>query len=124
MLFISDHQTISDTNLSDVRGASEEIDLAFKTEVLSERLESNKETILVLPKRISCEVRLLDAKIFEITVIVLLLLLLQSHSYYICCLFPKLSRDQNQECVGTAVGFIFPLCCIHTAVKRFASKVV
>ncbi|TRZ15087.1 hypothetical protein HGM15179_012016 [Zosterops borbonicus] len=50
-----DHQTISDTNLSDVRGASEEIDLAFKTEVLSERLESNKETILVLPKRISCE---------------------------------------------------------------------
>uniref|UniRef100_A0A8C3QMS1 B-cell scaffold protein with ankyrin repeats n=1 Tax=Cyanoderma ruficeps TaxID=181631 RepID=A0A8C3QMS1_9PASS len=47
--------TISDINLSDVRGASEEIDLAFKTEVLSERLESNEQTILVLPKRISCE---------------------------------------------------------------------
>ncbi|XP_066042404.1 B-cell scaffold protein with ankyrin repeats [Chamaea fasciata] len=50
-----DHQTISDVNLSDVRGASEETDLAFKTEVLSERLESNEQTILVLPKRISCE---------------------------------------------------------------------
>uniref|UniRef100_A0A8C3QMD4 B-cell scaffold protein with ankyrin repeats n=1 Tax=Cyanoderma ruficeps TaxID=181631 RepID=A0A8C3QMD4_9PASS len=35
--------------------SSEEIDLAFKTEVLSERLESNEQTILVLPKRISCE---------------------------------------------------------------------
>ncbi|XP_066173970.1 B-cell scaffold protein with ankyrin repeats [Sylvia atricapilla] len=50
-----DHQNISDINLSDVRGASEETDLAFKTEVLSERLESNEQTILVLPKRISCE---------------------------------------------------------------------
>ncbi|KAM4900770.1 B-cell scaffold protein with ankyrin repeats [Sylvia borin] len=50
-----DHQNISDINLSDVRGASEETDFAFKTEVLSERLESNEQTILVLPKRITCE---------------------------------------------------------------------
>uniref|UniRef100_A0A8C3MXT5 B-cell scaffold protein with ankyrin repeats n=1 Tax=Geospiza parvula TaxID=87175 RepID=A0A8C3MXT5_GEOPR len=47
--------TISDIDLSDVRGASEEIDLTFKTEVLSERLESDEQSILVLPRRISCE---------------------------------------------------------------------
>ncbi|XP_068869357.1 B-cell scaffold protein with ankyrin repeats isoform X5 [Aphelocoma coerulescens] len=50
-----DHQTISDINLSDVRRASEETNLTFKTEILSERLESNEQSILVLPRRISCE---------------------------------------------------------------------
>ncbi|KAF4794891.1 B-cell scaffold protein with ankyrin repeats-like protein [Turdus rufiventris] len=50
-----DYQTISDVNLSDVRGASEKTDLTFKTEVLSERLESNEQSILVLPRRVSCE---------------------------------------------------------------------
>uniref|UniRef100_A0A8D2MFT9 B-cell scaffold protein with ankyrin repeats n=1 Tax=Zonotrichia albicollis TaxID=44394 RepID=A0A8D2MFT9_ZONAL len=35
--------------------ASEETDLTFKTEVLSERLESDEQSILVLPRRISCE---------------------------------------------------------------------
>uniref|UniRef100_A0A8C3MZZ0 B-cell scaffold protein with ankyrin repeats n=1 Tax=Geospiza parvula TaxID=87175 RepID=A0A8C3MZZ0_GEOPR len=35
--------------------SSEEIDLTFKTEVLSERLESDEQSILVLPRRISCE---------------------------------------------------------------------
>uniref|UniRef100_A0A8C5IKP4 B-cell scaffold protein with ankyrin repeats n=1 Tax=Junco hyemalis TaxID=40217 RepID=A0A8C5IKP4_JUNHY len=50
-----DHQTISDINLSDARGASEETDLTFKTEVLSERLASDEQSILVLPRRISCE---------------------------------------------------------------------
>ncbi|KFO60590.1 B-cell scaffold protein with ankyrin repeats, partial [Corvus brachyrhynchos] len=50
-----DHQTISDINLSDVRRASEETNLTFKTEVLSERLESNEQSILVLPRRLSCE---------------------------------------------------------------------
>ncbi|KAL2304884.1 hypothetical protein Nmel_006839, partial [Mimus melanotis] len=50
-----DYQNISDINLSDVRGASEKTDLTFKTEVLSERLESNEQSILVLPRRISCE---------------------------------------------------------------------
>ncbi|XP_074397211.1 B-cell scaffold protein with ankyrin repeats isoform X1 [Zonotrichia albicollis] len=50
-----DHRTISDINLSDARGASEETDLTFKTEVLSERLESDEQSILVLPRRISCE---------------------------------------------------------------------
>ncbi|XP_018782361.3 B-cell scaffold protein with ankyrin repeats [Serinus canaria] len=50
-----DDQTISDINLSGVRGASEETDFTFKTEVLCERLESNEQSILVLPRRISCE---------------------------------------------------------------------
>ncbi|KFW95291.1 B-cell scaffold protein with ankyrin repeats, partial [Phalacrocorax carbo] len=50
-----DHQASSDVNLSDVRGASEKTDLSFKTEVLSETLETNKQSILVLPGRISCE---------------------------------------------------------------------
>ncbi|XP_050752011.1 B-cell scaffold protein with ankyrin repeats [Gymnogyps californianus] len=50
-----DHQTSSDVNLLDVRGASEETDLGFKTEVLSETLETNEQPILVLPGRISCE---------------------------------------------------------------------
>ncbi|NXL58320.1 BANK1 protein, partial [Chordeiles acutipennis] len=51
----SDHQTSSGINLSDVRGASEKTDLSFKTEILSETLETNKQPILVLPGRISCE---------------------------------------------------------------------
>ncbi|NXX11190.1 BANK1 protein, partial [Podargus strigoides] len=50
-----DHQTSSDVDLSDVRRASEKADLSFKTEVLSERLEMNEQSILVLPARISCE---------------------------------------------------------------------
>jgi len=53
--------------LSDVRGASEKADLSFKTKVLSETLETNEQSILVLPGRISCEVRFLDAKIFGIS---------------------------------------------------------
>ncbi|KFQ26698.1 B-cell scaffold protein with ankyrin repeats, partial [Mesitornis unicolor] len=47
-----DHQPSSDVNLSDVRGASEKADLSFKTEVLS---ETNEQSILVLPGRMSCE---------------------------------------------------------------------
>ncbi|XP_009696514.1 PREDICTED: B-cell scaffold protein with ankyrin repeats-like, partial [Cariama cristata] len=50
-----DHQTSSDVNLSDVRGPPEKTDLNFKTEVLSETLEINEQSILVLPGRISCE---------------------------------------------------------------------
>ncbi|KFV58023.1 B-cell scaffold protein with ankyrin repeats, partial [Gavia stellata] len=50
-----DHQASSDVNLSDVRGASGKTDLSFKTEVLSEALDINKQSILVLPGRISCE---------------------------------------------------------------------
>uniref|UniRef100_A0A8C0EX46 B-cell scaffold protein with ankyrin repeats n=1 Tax=Bubo bubo TaxID=30461 RepID=A0A8C0EX46_BUBBB len=50
-----DHQTSSDVNLSDVRGASEKTDLSPKTEVLSETLETNEQSIMVLPGRISCE---------------------------------------------------------------------
>lgn len=80
-LFISDHKTSSDANLSDVRRTSEKTDLSFKTEILSETLEANKQSILVLPGRILCEVKFLDAKIFGITVNVVLFLL-QSHSYY------------------------------------------
>ncbi|XP_004174926.5 B-cell scaffold protein with ankyrin repeats [Taeniopygia guttata] len=49
------YQTISDINLSDVSGTSEETDLTFKTDVLSERLETNEQSILVLPRRLSCE---------------------------------------------------------------------
>ncbi|KFQ17365.1 B-cell scaffold protein with ankyrin repeats, partial [Merops nubicus] len=49
-----DHQT-SSVNLSDVRGASEKTDLTFKTEVLSETSKTNQQSILVLPRRISCE---------------------------------------------------------------------
>ncbi|KFP12556.1 B-cell scaffold protein with ankyrin repeats, partial [Egretta garzetta] len=50
-----DHQTSSDVNLSDVRGASEKTDPSSKPEVLSETLETNEQSILVLPGRISCE---------------------------------------------------------------------
>ncbi|XP_059700166.1 B-cell scaffold protein with ankyrin repeats isoform X2 [Haemorhous mexicanus] len=55
VVLVDDHHTISDINLSDVRGASEETDFTFKTEELCERLESNEQSILVLPRRISCE---------------------------------------------------------------------
>uniref|UniRef100_A0A8C8E6M1 B-cell scaffold protein with ankyrin repeats n=1 Tax=Otus sunia TaxID=257818 RepID=A0A8C8E6M1_9STRI len=50
-----DHQTGSDVNLSDVRGASEKTDISSKTEVLSETLETSERSIMVLPGRISCE---------------------------------------------------------------------
>ncbi|XP_009955025.1 PREDICTED: B-cell scaffold protein with ankyrin repeats-like [Leptosomus discolor] len=50
-----DHQTSSDVSLSDVQGASERTDHSFKTEVLSETLETKEQLILVLPRRISCE---------------------------------------------------------------------
>ncbi|XP_065490211.1 B-cell scaffold protein with ankyrin repeats isoform X2 [Caloenas nicobarica] len=50
-----DHQSSSDITLSDVRGASEKIDLSVKTEILSEALETNEQSILVLPGRIPCE---------------------------------------------------------------------
>ncbi|XP_009983836.1 PREDICTED: B-cell scaffold protein with ankyrin repeats-like, partial [Tauraco erythrolophus] len=49
------HQTSSDVNLSDVREASEKTDLGFKTEEISDTLETNEQSILVLPGRISCE---------------------------------------------------------------------
>uniref|UniRef100_A0A672U3H3 B-cell scaffold protein with ankyrin repeats n=1 Tax=Strigops habroptila TaxID=2489341 RepID=A0A672U3H3_STRHB len=48
-------KTFSDVNLSDVRRASEKTDLSFKTAILSETLETNEQSILVLPGRISCE---------------------------------------------------------------------
>ncbi|NXT17593.1 BANK1 protein, partial [Syrrhaptes paradoxus] len=50
-----DHRTSSDVNLSDVRGTSEIPDLSFKTQVLPETSETNEQSILVLPGRISCE---------------------------------------------------------------------
>ncbi|XP_064004469.1 B-cell scaffold protein with ankyrin repeats isoform X2 [Pogoniulus pusillus] len=46
----TDHETSSA-----VWGASEETDFTFKTEVLPETSETNKQSILVLPGRISCE---------------------------------------------------------------------
>ncbi|XP_064918915.1 B-cell scaffold protein with ankyrin repeats isoform X2 [Columba livia] len=51
----SDHQSSSNVTLSDVEGASEKIDLSVKTEILSEALETNEQSILVLPGRIPCE---------------------------------------------------------------------
>ncbi|KGL93705.1 B-cell scaffold protein with ankyrin repeats, partial [Charadrius vociferus] len=51
----ADQQTSSDAYLADVRRASEKTDLSFKAEVLSETLETNEQSILVLPGRISCE---------------------------------------------------------------------
>ncbi|NXY70754.1 BANK1 protein, partial [Glareola pratincola] len=51
----ADHQSSFDVNLAEVRKASEKTDLSFKTDVLSETLETNKRSILVLPGRISCE---------------------------------------------------------------------
>ncbi|XP_071664337.1 B-cell scaffold protein with ankyrin repeats isoform X1 [Patagioenas fasciata] len=50
-----DHQSGSNATLSDVGGASEKIDLSVKTEILSEALETNEQSILVLPGRIPCE---------------------------------------------------------------------
>ncbi|NXK53266.1 BANK1 protein, partial [Chauna torquata] len=40
---------------SDIREASEKADLDFETEVLSETLQTNEQSVLVLPARISCE---------------------------------------------------------------------
>nr|XP_021138724.1 B-cell scaffold protein with ankyrin repeats isoform X2 [Columba livia] len=51
----SDHQSSSNVTLSDGGGASEKIDLSVKTEMLSEALETNEQSILVLPGRIPCE---------------------------------------------------------------------
>uniref|UniRef100_A0A8B9BYX9 B cell scaffold protein with ankyrin repeats 1 n=1 Tax=Anser brachyrhynchus TaxID=132585 RepID=A0A8B9BYX9_9AVES len=44
-----------DFNLPDTRGAPEKTDLRFEPEVLSETLEVNEQSVLVLPERISCE---------------------------------------------------------------------
>ncbi|KAM6132729.1 LOW QUALITY PROTEIN: B-cell scaffold protein with ankyrin repeats [Pterocles gutturalis] len=55
VVLADDHQTSSDVNLSGVRGTSEKTDLSFKTQVLSETSETNEQSILVLPGRISCE---------------------------------------------------------------------
>uniref|UniRef100_A0A8C4XRV5 B-cell scaffold protein with ankyrin repeats n=1 Tax=Falco tinnunculus TaxID=100819 RepID=A0A8C4XRV5_FALTI len=49
------HHTSSDVKLTDVRRVSEKTELCFKTEMLSETLETNEQSILVLPGRISCE---------------------------------------------------------------------
>ncbi|NXE50897.1 BANK1 protein, partial [Casuarius casuarius] len=51
----SDYQNNTDVNLSNNRGASEEADLFLDTEVVSETLETNRRSALVLPARISCE---------------------------------------------------------------------
>uniref|UniRef100_A0A669QAI2 B-cell scaffold protein with ankyrin repeats n=1 Tax=Phasianus colchicus TaxID=9054 RepID=A0A669QAI2_PHACC len=51
----TDCQATSDVNLSDARGVSEKADLGFETEVLTETLETNQKSVLVLPTRISCE---------------------------------------------------------------------
>ncbi|XP_040411531.1 B-cell scaffold protein with ankyrin repeats isoform X5 [Cygnus olor] len=50
-----DDQTNYDFNLPDTRGAPEKTDLSFEPEVLSETLEANEQSVLVLPERISCE---------------------------------------------------------------------
>uniref|UniRef100_A0A8B9C020 B-cell scaffold protein with ankyrin repeats n=1 Tax=Anser brachyrhynchus TaxID=132585 RepID=A0A8B9C020_9AVES len=50
-----DDQTNYDFNLPDTRGAPEKTDLRFEPEVLSETLEVNEQSVLVLPERISCE---------------------------------------------------------------------
>ncbi|XP_017677706.1 PREDICTED: B-cell scaffold protein with ankyrin repeats [Lepidothrix coronata] len=50
-----DHQTSSDVNLSNVRAASETTDFSSKNEVLSKSLETKEQSILVLPRRVSCE---------------------------------------------------------------------
>lgn len=74
-MFISDCQATSDVNLSDARGASEKADLGFETEVLTETLETNQNSVLVIPARISCEVRYLNAEVFGMKVNVLLFLI-------------------------------------------------
>ncbi|XP_015717622.1 B-cell scaffold protein with ankyrin repeats [Coturnix japonica] len=48
-------QATSHVNLSDSRRTSEKADLGFETEILTETVESNEYSILVLPARISCE---------------------------------------------------------------------
>ncbi|XP_035180958.1 B-cell scaffold protein with ankyrin repeats isoform X3 [Oxyura jamaicensis] len=50
-----DDQTNSDFNLPDTRRAPEKTDLSFEPEVLSETLEANEQSVLVLPERVSCE---------------------------------------------------------------------
>uniref|UniRef100_A0A8B9UQ76 B-cell scaffold protein with ankyrin repeats n=1 Tax=Anas zonorhyncha TaxID=75864 RepID=A0A8B9UQ76_9AVES len=50
-----DDQSSCDFNLPDTRGAPEKADLNFEPEVLSETLEANEQSVLVLPERISCE---------------------------------------------------------------------
>ncbi|XP_420665.7 B-cell scaffold protein with ankyrin repeats isoform X2 [Gallus gallus] len=51
----ADCQPTSHVNLSDARGASEKAHLGFETEVLTETLENNEYSVLVLPARIPCE---------------------------------------------------------------------
>ncbi|XP_068798097.1 B-cell scaffold protein with ankyrin repeats isoform X1 [Struthio camelus] len=49
------YQNNTNVNLSSIRGASEETDLCLETGVVSETLETNRRSALVLPARISCE---------------------------------------------------------------------
>ncbi|XP_052537512.1 B-cell scaffold protein with ankyrin repeats isoform X2 [Tympanuchus pallidicinctus] len=51
----TDCQATCGVNLSDAGGASEKADLGFETEVLTETLETNQDSVLVIPARISCE---------------------------------------------------------------------
>ncbi|KFV88794.1 B-cell scaffold protein with ankyrin repeats, partial [Struthio camelus australis] len=51
----SGYQNNTNVNLSSIRGASEETDLCLETGVVSETLETNRRSALVLPARISCE---------------------------------------------------------------------
>ncbi|XP_025934240.1 B-cell scaffold protein with ankyrin repeats isoform X1 [Apteryx rowi] len=50
-----DYKNNTDVNLSNIRGASEETDLFLETQVVSETLETDRRSALVLPARISCE---------------------------------------------------------------------
>lgn len=89
-MFISDCQPTSHVNLSDARGASEKADLGFETEVLTETLENNEYSVLVLPARIPCEVRYLNIKVSGMKVSVPL-----SHSY--CVSFENKSQVSVQN---------------------------
>ncbi|OXB59606.1 hypothetical protein ASZ78_011187, partial [Callipepla squamata] len=51
----TDCQATSHVNLPDAIGSSEKSNLGFETEVLSETLETNDYSVLVLPARIPCE---------------------------------------------------------------------
>ncbi|KGL78572.1 B-cell scaffold protein with ankyrin repeats, partial [Tinamus guttatus] len=51
----SDYQNNTDVNSSNMRRASEETDLFLETEHVSETLETNQQSALVLPAKISCE---------------------------------------------------------------------
>lgn len=77
ILYLADYKPEVNLQL-DEGGISMKTDMSLKTEVVTETLETTKPLVLVLPTRISCEVRPFNAKKLGINVTLLPFLLLQA----------------------------------------------